>query len=93
LRIIKLIDLVVDVANPASLLDVTLDEGGEAPAEHIPCAISHRDDVADWSCEGLVAEHQIDASDALGMVAHPLELVRDKQHRDDDTEVGGHRPL
>ena len=43
--------------------------------------------------ERLVAVHEDDLADPLGVVADPLEVADDAQGRDDLPQVGGHRLL
>ena len=88
--VLQAVDLVVGVADAAGLLDVALDVGLEAVAQHGDGAVGHGGDVAHAPGDGFgLAEAQVDAGDALGVVPDAFEVGDDHEGAHDGAQVGG----
>ena len=91
--VLQLVDAVVGLADAVGGLDVAGDEGVEGVAEHGAGAGGHLRDVDQRLDQRLARHHLHDRADALGVVAHALEVDVDRERGDDHAQVDGHRRL
>ena len=91
--VLQLVDPVVGLADAVGGLDVAGDEGVEGVAEHGAGAGGHLRDVDQRLDQRLARHHLHDRADALGVIAHALEVDVDRERGDDHAQVDGHRRL
>ncbi|MBI3636533.1 MAG: hypothetical protein HY216_10055 [Candidatus Rokubacteria bacterium] len=91
--LVERVDLVVAPRDRLGRGSVPRDERVERAAEHLAAERGHPRDVDERLQEGRVAVAEDDLRDPRAVVADPLELADDLQHRDDLAQVAGDRLL
>src|SRR6185295_7105673 len=91
--VVEAIDLLVLEGDPLGGVLVAPQEGVDGVAEHLAHQARHFGNVDEWFQELPVLVQLHDLRDPRGVVAHPLDLRDDHQHRDDEAEVARDRLL
>ncbi len=91
--LVEPVNVIVLPGDGACLFHIPVDEGQQGSVKHVPRLFGHDRQVDERLHQRLLADHQVDASDALGIVAHALQLGTDLQDGSQKTHVAGHGRL